>query len=119
MLYRYLTMMPVRKGKVTDMRAELQVQKYDERRDERSFAHRDVELEPIGSDSVPGIVTDLSRSGFRIVVDEPVTPESVVWLKIGELGPFMARVVWYDGGAAGCEFASKLHPDIVARLLQG
>jgi hypothetical protein len=102
------------------MRAELQVQKIaEERRDERRFAHRDVELEPVGSDSVPGIVTDLSRSGFRILVDEPVSPESVVWLKIGEVGPFMARVVWYDGVAAGCEFAGKLHPDIVAALLRG
>lgn len=102
------------------MRAELQVQKIeDDRREERSFAHRDGELEPVGSDGVPGIVTDLSRSGFRIVVDEPVAPESVVWLKIGGLGPFMARVVWYDGAAAGCEFAGRLHPDVVAGLLRG
>jgi hypothetical protein len=102
------------------MRAELQVQKLgDERRDERRFAHRDGELEPVGADSVPGIVTDLSRSGFRILVDEAVAPESVVWLKIADTGPFMARVVWYEDGAAGCEFASRLHPNIVAGLLQG
>jgi hypothetical protein len=102
------------------MRAQLQVlRESEDRHDERKFAHRDAEIEPIGSDGVPGIVTDLSRSGFRIVVDEPLAAESVVWLKVGEIGPFMARVVWYDGTAAGCEFAGKLHPDIVARLLQG
>lgn len=101
------------------MRAELRVQVNDDRRDERRFAHHDVELEPIGSSSVTGTVTNLSCSGFRILVDETLTPESVVWLKLADLGPLMARVVWYDGMAAGCEFAGKLHPEIVARLLQG
>ncbi|HEY0269358.1 MAG TPA: hypothetical protein VGC10_00030, partial [Sphingomonas sp.] len=69
------------------MRAELQVRKiHDERSEERRLAHRDVELEPAGSDSVAGVVTDLSRSGFRIVTGEALIPESVVWLKIGDLG---------------------------------
>ena len=100
------------------MQAVIQVRRED-RRESRHFAHRDGEIEPVGSDSVPGVVTDLSRSGFRIVVDEPLTPESVVWLKVGGHGPFMARVVWYDGTAAGCEFAGKLHADIVGNLLEG
>ncbi len=100
------------------MQAVIQISRED-RRESRHFAHRDGEIEPVGSDSGPGFVTDLSRSGFRIVVDEPLTPESVVWLKVGEHGPFMARVVWYDGAAAGCEFAGKLHPHIVDNLLEG
>ncbi len=103
------------------MRAELQVRRRadDNRRDARHLAHRDGEIEALGTDSLPGTVTDLSRSGFRIVIDEPLSPESVVWLKVGEHGPYMARVVWNDGTAAGCEFAGKLHPDVVDRLLKG
>jgi hypothetical protein len=105
---------------VLSMQAEIQLRrKPDPRRESRHFAHRDGEIEPVGASCVPGVVTDLSRSGFRIVVDEPLAPEAVVWLKVGEHGPFMARVVWYDGAAAGCEFAGQLHPDVVAALLEG
>lgn len=100
------------------MQAEIQVRRED-RRESRHLAHRDGEIEPVGSDSVPGVVTNLSRSGFRIVVDEPLASDSVVWLKVGGHGPFMARVVWYDGVAAGCEFAGQLHPEVVASLLEG
>jgi len=102
------------------MQAEIEVRREGEtRRDTRQFAHRDGEVEPVGSDSLPGVVTDLSRSGFRMIVDEPLAPESVVWLKVGGYGPFMARVVWYDGTAVGCEFAGKLQPDVVGQLLEG
>lgn len=102
------------------MQAEIEVRRGAEtRRDARQFAHRDGEVEPVGSDSLPGVVTDLSRSGFRMVVDEPLTPESVVWLKVGGHGPFMARVVWYDGTAVGCEFAGQLQPAVVSQLLEG
>jgi hypothetical protein len=102
------------------MQAEIQLRREpDPRRESRHFAHRDGEIEPAGADCVPGVVTDLSRSGFRIIVDEQLVPEAVVWLKVGEHGPFMARVVWYDGTAAGCEFAGQLLPNVVAALLEG
>jgi hypothetical protein len=102
------------------IQAEIQLRREpDSRRESRHFSHRDGEIEPVGASCVPGVVTNLSRSGFRIVVDEQLAPEAVVWLKVGEHGPFMARVVWYDGVAAGCEFAGQLHPDVVAALLEG
>jgi hypothetical protein len=101
------------------MQAEIQVPREGEtRREARQFAHRDGEVEPVGSQSLAGVVTDLSRSGFRMVVDEPLAPESVVWLKVGGYGPFMARVVWYDGTAIGCEFAGTLQADVVGHLLE-
>ncbi len=102
------------------MQAEIQLHRVsDDRRDSRHVAYRDGEIEPAGADSVPAKVTDLSRAGFRAVVDEPLSPESVIWLKVGEYGPFMARVVWYDGSAAGCEFAGKLHPHEFRHILYG
>ena len=100
------------------MQAEIQVPREGEtRRETRQLAYRDGEVEAAGSDNLSGVVTDLSRSGFRMVVDEPLAPESVVWLKVGGYGPFMARVVWYDGTAIGCEFAGTLQPDVVGQLL--
>lgn len=102
------------------MQAEIQVNRApDDRRDMRHLAHRDGEIEPAGSDCVSAVVTDLSRAGFRAVVEGPLSPESVIWLKVGGYGPYMARVVWYDGGAAGCEFAGKLHPHEFRHILYG
>ena len=102
------------------MQAEIQLNRApDDRRDARHLAHRDGEIEPVGSDCVPVVVTDLSRAGFRAVVEEPLSPESVIWLKVGGYGPYMARVVWYDGIAAGCEFAGKLHPHEFRHILYG
>lgn len=102
------------------MQAEIQLNRVpDDRREERHLAYRDGEIEPVGSDRVPAVVTDLSRAGFRAVVEEPLSPESVIWLKVGEYGPYMARVVWYDGIAAGCEFAGRLHPHEFRHILYG
>jgi hypothetical protein len=102
------------------MQAEIEVRREGEtRREARQFAHRDGEVEAAGAERFAGVVTDLSRSGFRMIVDEPLAAESVVWLKVGGYGPFMARVVWYDGTAIGCEFAGKLQTEVVGRLLAG
>jgi len=101
------------------MQGEIEVRRDGEtRRDARQVAQREGEVGATGSDSLKGVVTNLSRSGFRMLVDEPIAPESVVWLKIGGYGPFMARVVWYDGSAIGCEFAGKLQAEIEAKLLE-
>lgn len=102
------------------MQGEIEVRRdADTRRDARQPAQWDGEVGAAGSDSLRGVVTDLSRSGFRMVVDEPIAPESVVWLKVGGYGPFMARVVWFDGSAIGCEFAGKLHVEVENQLLTG
>jgi hypothetical protein len=99
------------------MRAEIQLGgATDHRRDARHSSHRSGELESAEAKCLPAVVTNLSRSGCRVVIDQPLAADSVIWLKIADHGPFMARIVWHDGTAAGCEFAGKLHPDLVARL---
>jgi len=101
------------------MQGEIEVRREGEtRRDARQVAQHEGEVAATGSDSLKGVVTNLSRSGFRMLVDEPIAPETVVWLKVGGYGPFMARVVWYDGSAIGCEFAGKLQAEIEAKLLE-
>jgi hypothetical protein len=101
------------------MKAEVQLRREpDHRRDARHAAQYPGEVAS-GSEAVVATVTDLSRSGCRVVIAEALQPDSVIWLKVGGHGPVMARVVWYDGTAAGCEFAGKLHPDVVDSLLAG
>jgi hypothetical protein len=102
------------------MKAEVQPgRELDPRREARHVAQHEGEVSATGAGKLPAVVTDLSHAGCRVVVDRALTPESVIWLKVGAHGPFMARVVWYDGTAAGCEFAGKLHPEIVNSLLAG
>ncbi len=102
------------------MKAEVQLgREPDHRRDARHVAQHEGEIGASGAGTLPATVTDLSRSGCRVVIDQALAPESVIWLKVAGHGPFMARVVWYDGTAAGCEFAGKLHPEVVNSLLTG
>lgn len=100
------------------MKAELQIETVEEQRVAERF---DTAL-PGGvanarDGRVPGIVRDLSRSGFRIETSERLPQGSVVWLKLGELEPLMAEVVWADRIAAGCRFAAPLHPALVDAIL--
>jgi hypothetical protein len=100
--------------------AEVQLSREpDSRREARHAAQYEGEVGVTGAGKLPAIVTDLSHAGCRVVTDGALTPESVIWLKVGGHGPFMARVVWYDGTAAGCEFAGKLHPEVMNSLLAG
>lgn len=96
------------------MKAEIQTTPHigdERRRDPRHPARHEGEI-----GQVQGVVTNVSAHGCRVLTDDPMTPDSVVWIRMGEHGPFMARVVWYDAGAAGCEFSGKLPPDLVQEL---
>jgi hypothetical protein len=70
-----------------------------------------------GAVSIPGVVIDISSTGFRIEALERLPIGTVVWLKIGNLAPQMARVMWNDKLLAGCQFAAPLHPSVIAQLL--
>jgi hypothetical protein len=83
----------------------------ERRRDLRHDSNQD---SAIGQ--VQGVVTNVSCQGCRVLTDEPLAPDSVVWIRMGDHGPFMARVVWHDGTAAGCEFSGKLSPALVEEL---
>lgn len=94
------------------MKAEIQkTADAERRRDPRHEAQQDGEI-----GQVHGVVTNVSPNGCRVLTDVALAPDSVVWIKMGEHGPFMARVVWYDGQAAGCEFSGKLQPELVQEL---
>ncbi|USI73253.1 PilZ domain-containing protein [Sphingomonas morindae] len=100
-----------------DMRAELRIGVDDQRGDARHETELAGGVRRSGSMRVPGVVRDISCSGFRIESEEKLPTDAVVWLKIGTLEPLMARVVWSDRLLAGCRFAAPLHPLILERLL--
>ena len=100
-----------------DMPAEVSLEVDDQRISERYRTNLESGVRRSGSSRIPGIVRDLSRSGFRIDAEERLPMDSVVWLKVGHLAPLMARVVWSDKLCAGCRFAAPLHPSVLAALI--
>lgn len=91
----------------------------DEHRiDQRFETHLEGRVRRSGSSRIPGVVKDLSRTGFRIESDEKLPMDTVVWLKVAHLEPLMARVVWADRLSAGCQFAAPLHPSVRDAILR-
>jgi hypothetical protein len=89
----------------------------DARTSQRAETHVEGHLRSWGTTRIAGIIKDLSRSGFRIEVEQPLPMDSVVWLKVADLDPLMAQVVWCDGVSSGCRFAAPLSAAAVAAIL--
>ena len=99
------------------VRAELQLSRSDQRDSERYDLHVEAGVRRSGSIAVPAVVTDLSRTGFRVEAEERLPLDTVVWLKLGTLAPLMARVVWSEKLVAGCRFSAPLHPSVVDQFV--
>ncbi len=104
-----------------EMRAEVQLDAIDAAEEHRINERFETNLEGrvrrSGTSRIPGVVKDLSRSGFRIEAEERLPMDSVVWLKVAHLEPLMAQVVWCDRFSAGCRFAAPLHPSVLDAIL--
>ena len=70
-----------------------------------------------GATRIPGIVTDMSISGFRVRADEKLPLGSTVWVRINPLAPLMAQVIWSQHYVAGCTFSSPLHPAVLDHIV--
>lgn len=99
------------------VKAELQVPGSEQRVSERYDTRMDAGVRRSGNVAVPGVVTDLSTTGFRVEAEEKLPLDTVVWLKLGTLSPLMARVVWSDKLVAGCRFSAPLHPSVLEKFV--
>lgn len=100
------------------VKAELQLSGSSEQRISERFDTRvDAGVRRSGSNAVPGTVTDISTTGFRIECYERLPLDTVVWLKLGHLAPLMARVVWSEKLVAGCRFSAPLHPSVLEQFV--
>ena len=88
--------------------------------EQRGAARVDTELKAEvrrdGTTRVPGIVTDMSITGFRVRSHEKLPLGGTVWVRIDPLAPLMAQVVWTQQYIAGCTFAAPLHPAVLDHL---
>lgn len=62
-------------------------------------------------------VLDLSPGGARVRAVAPLRAGQSIWLRLPEIEPLEARVVWTRGFESGCEFARPLHPAVFDSLV--
>ena len=89
----------------------------ESRRTKRVTADVAVGFREQGQHSMATRLLDVSRFGFRVEV-HGLSPESIVWLKLPEADPQMARVVWSDHKATGCVFIEPLGVQIFRHTLR-
>jgi hypothetical protein len=70
-----------------------------------------------GQHATPTRLLDISRFGFRVET-HGLSPDSIVWLRLPDSEPQMARVVWSDHRATGCVFAEMLDPELFRRTIR-
>ena len=93
-------------------------QEQEARRTSRRKTNVAVGLRKQGEHRVETRLLDISRFGFRVEV-HGLVPAGIVWLKLPDADPQMARVVWSDHIATGCVFIETLPADLFRRTLRG
>jgi hypothetical protein len=86
------------------------------RQDERLPADLKANLRARGSGvRVKAEVVDISVTGCGLLTRD-YRPGDQLLVTIAHLAPVPAEVCWVRNGAAGLQFASRLHPSIVSHL---
>lgn len=60
---------------------------------------------------IPGIVTDISKGGFRIKTDEPLMIGECVRVRVDRYGDFPAQIRWANGTESGGVFLEPINLD--------
>lgn len=60
---------------------------------------------------MPGIVTDISKSGFRIKSEEPLMIGECVRVRVDRYGNYAAQIRWANGFDAGGVFLDPIEID--------
>ena len=87
------------------------------RSSERRIVNLAARLREPGAQVSVAEVQDLSVTGFMARTEMALEPGNHVWLKLPGLEPQNSRVVWFEDGKAGFEFATPLHPATLELLV--
>lgn len=85
---------------------------------ERRIVNLAARLREPGASIFDAEVMNLSTDGFMATLPSPLEPGTNVWLRLPGLEPQSSRVVWFEDGRAGFQFATPLHPATVDLLAQ-
>ena len=77
----------------------------------RVSSHLRATLIDINGREMPGIVTDISKGGFRITSDEPLMIGERVHVRVDRYGDYPAQIRWATGGEAGGVFLEPIDLD--------
>lgn len=73
----------------------------------------------VGTERFACTVSDLSRSGARVCVAQPVIAMELVRLEMPPFGDFEGKVVWSSDGVVGIEFAAEEHHRVAKLVASG
>jgi hypothetical protein len=82
----------------------------DGRSAERRIVNLAARLREPGATIIDAEVLNLSTDGYMAETDLVLETGANVWLKLPGLEPQNSRVMWTEGGKAGFQFATPLHP---------
>lgn len=85
---------------------------------ERRIVNLAARLREPGASIFDAEVNNLSTDGFMATVPSPLEPGTTVWLRLPGLEPQNSRVVWYEDGRAGFQFANPIHAATLELLVQ-
>jgi len=63
-------------------------------------------------------LSDISERGCGFEARWSFSVGARVWLKLPGLEPWEARIIWFEGGRGGLEFARQLHPAVALRFAE-
>lgn len=63
-------------------------------------------------------ILDISTHGVRIAAIQLLRIGDICWIRLPELEPQQATVVWADEFVVGCKFARPLHPSVLDNILR-
>ncbi|CAN5277323.1 hypothetical protein BH09PSE3_BH09PSE3_07260 [soil metagenome] len=74
-------------------------------------------LRPSGATGFKVVVTDLSLGGFAVQAITNIHSGTLCWLTLPGLSGLQAEVIWNDGNAVGCAFATLLNPAVLQSIV--
>lgn len=63
-------------------------------------------------------ILDISTHGVRIAAIQLLRVGDTCWIRLPQLEPQQARVMWADEFVVGCKFARPLHPSVLENILK-
>lgn len=101
-----------------DIPADTAAEAENQRRAPRIGTRLKADVRRSGTVRVQATVTDMSMTGFRLQSDERLPLGAPIWLRIGQLAPLEAKVVWRDGYLAGCAFNTPLNSYVLDHIVR-
>lgn len=63
-------------------------------------------------------ILDISTHGVRIAAIQLLRIGDTCWIRLPQLEPQQAKVMWSDDFVVGCQFTRPLHPSVLENILK-